>query len=143
MSHDHAHPQMEPSDHRFQAVRRITIIGSVVDLVLAALKNVFGYIAQSQALVADGIHSLSDLLTNFMVIYAAKHGSKDADEEHPYGHGRIETVATVLLAVVLIAVAIGIAWDAVNRLFHPEDLLQPGVWALLVALLSVASKEMV
>lgn len=132
-----------PTDHRYQAIRRVTLIGSVVDLLLGVLKIVFGYLAQSQALVADGIHSLSDLLTDAMVIYAAKHGSKDADEEHPYGHGRIETVATVVLAVVLIIVAIGIGWDAVARLFHPDELLKPGIWALIVAVVSVASKEVI
>jgi cation diffusion facilitator family transporter len=76
-----------------------------------------------------------------MVLFAAKHGSKDADEAHPYGHGRFETLATVALGIALIAVATGIAWDAIERLFHPEELSQPGMWALVIAGLSVVSKE--
>ncbi len=132
---------MSNNDSRYRDIRRVTLVGSAVDLTLGVLKLLFGYIANSQALIADGIHSLSDLATDFMVLFAAKHGSRDADETHPYGHGRFETLATVALGVALMVVAGGIAWDAVERLFHPEALLQPGVWALVVAFLSVFSKE--
>ena len=128
-------------DARYREIRRVTLIGSVIDLVLGVVKIVVGWLAHSQALVADGIHSLSDLATDFMVLYAAKHASKDADEEHPYGHGRIETVATVALGVALVAVAFGLAWDAVGRLFHPDELLEPGGLALAVAAVSVVAKE--
>ncbi|MGM0593046.1 MAG: cation diffusion facilitator family transporter [Pseudomonadota bacterium] len=145
MGGHHHHPTPTPaqamSDERYRAIRKVTLIGSALDLSLAVLKVVFGFIANSQALIADGIHSFSDLATDFMVLFAAKHGSRDADETHPYGHGRFETLATVALGISLIAVAIGIAWDAINRLFHPEALLQPGVWALVVAAISVFSKE--
>jgi cation diffusion facilitator family transporter len=131
----------DPQDARYREVRRVTLVGSVVDLVLGLAKIIFGLIAHSQALVADGVHSLSDLATDFMVIYAAKHAHREADQEHPYGHGRIETVATVALGVILIAVALGIGWDSVRRLFHPNLLLQPGPLALVVAAASVAAKE--
>lgn len=140
--HHHHHPvEATSSDARYREVRKVTLVGSVLDLSLAVVKLIVGYIAQSQALIADGIHSLSDLATDAMVIIAAKHGSRDADEEHPYGHARIETVATVALGVALIVVAIGIAWDAVSRLFHPEALWKPGAMALWVAFISVISKE--
>ena len=141
--HHHHQPQELPDkgDSRYVEIRRVTLVGSVLDFTLGVLKMVIGYAANSQALIADGVHSLSDLATDFMVLYAAKHGSKEADEDHPYGHGRIETVATVALGVALIGVAGGIAWDAIERLFHPEALLQPGVLALLIAGASVASKE--
>lgn len=132
---------MDASDVRYRQMRKVTLIGSAVDLILAVLKLLFGFLANSQALIADGIHSLSDLATDFMVLFAAKHGSRDADETHPYGHGRFETLATVALGVALIVVAAGIAWDAVGRLFHPEELLKPGIWALAVAVVSVFSKE--
>lgn len=132
---------MTESSTRYQEARKITIIGSVVDSVLAFLKIVFGIIDNSQALVADGIHSLSDLATDIMVLLAMKHGSREADEEHPYGHGRIETIATVLLGLALIAVGAGIAQDAITRLFQPERLLNPGWFALGIAVLSVISKE--
>lgn len=136
-----AAPLGVPGDERYRLARRVTLIGSVVDFLLGVLKIVFGYLANSQALIADGVHSFSDLATDAMVLVAAKHGSKDADPEHPYGHGRFETIATVMLGVALIAVAAGIAWDAVDRLFNPEELLQPGLWALAVALASVVLKE--
>lgn len=122
-------------------MRKVTLIGSVIDLVLAILKLIFGYVAHSQALIADGVHSLSDLATDVLVLIAAKHGSREADEEHPYGHGRIETLATVVLGVALIVIAAGLSWDAVDRMFHPEELLQPGIWALVIAGISVISKE--
>ena len=142
--HHHHHPHIEAGDEgdrRYREIRRVTLIGSAIDLSLGILKLLFGYLANSQALIADGIHSLSDLATDFMVLFAAKHGSRDADESHPYGHGRFETLATVALGIALIIVALGIAWDAVDRLFNPEELLQPGMWALAVAVLSVFSKE--
>jgi len=126
---------------RYQEIRKVTLIGSAIDLLLAIIKLVAGFFGQSQALIADGVHSLSDLATDFVVLYAAKHSSRDADESHPYGHGRFETIATVVLGIALILVAAGITWDAVERLFHPEELLQPGLLALLVAALSVVAKE--
>jgi cation diffusion facilitator family transporter len=142
--HHHHHPTppaVGDKDQRYRDIRRVTLVGSAVDLSLGLLKLLFGYLAHSQALVADGVHSLSDLATDVMVIFAAKHGSRDADECHPYGHGRIETMATVALGAVLVIVAAGIAWDASSRLFHPDELLQPGKWALAIAVISVISKE--
>ncbi len=110
----------EPSHRqRYREVRKVTVIGSVVDFVLGVAKIVTGWFANSQALIADGIHSLSDLLTGFIVLYAAKHSHKSADEIHPYGYGRIETLATVSLGIVLISVAVGIAYEAVKRLNDP------------------------
>lgn len=142
MGHSHHHHELpDKHDIRYREIRTVTLIGSGVDLVLALLKLIFGWLGQSQALIADGIHSLSDLATDAMVIYAAKHSSKHADECHPYGHGRIETVATVALGTTLILVGIGIAWDAALRLFDPDSLLNPSWLALLVAALSVISKE--
>jgi cation diffusion facilitator family transporter len=128
-------------DQRYREVRRVTLVGSVVDLVLGVVKILIGVTAQSQALIADGVHSLSDLGTDFMVLFAAKHSHREADAEHPYGHGRIETVTTVALGVALTVVAIGISWDAVRRLLDPALLLHPGWPALAVAFISVASKE--
>ncbi len=139
--HHHHHETGNGADQRYREIRWVTLVGSAIDLTLGVLKLVFGFIANSQALIADGIHSLSDLATDFMVLFAAKHGSRDADESHPYGHGRFETLATVALGIALVVVAAGIAWDAVERLFNPEALLEPGIWALVVALVSVFSKE--
>ncbi|MDX1487790.1 MAG: cation diffusion facilitator family transporter, partial [Acidiferrobacterales bacterium] len=126
---------------RVRDIYRVTLVGSAVDLALGVVKVAFGITAHSQALIADGVHSLSDLATDVLVLYAAKHGSREADEEHPYGHGRIETLATVGLGVALIATAVGISFDAARRLFRPELLLAPGAWALVIAALSIVLKE--
>lgn len=128
-------------DERTREITRVTLIGSVVDLSLGIAKVVVGWLAQSQALIADGVHSFSDLATDVVVIYAARHSSREADEEHPYGHGRFETMATVGLGIALFAVAAGIGIDAAIRLFNPEKLLHPGFWALVVAAISIVSKE--
>ena len=142
MSHSHTHSHKPASlDARYREVRKVTLIGAIVDLVLGIVKIVVGYSAASQALIADGVHSLSDLATDFLVLFAAKHSHREADAEHPYGHGRIETVATVALGVALLAVAAGICYEAVARLLELETLPHPGVLALVIALLSVASKE--
>ncbi|MDX5152022.1 MAG: cation diffusion facilitator family transporter [Acidiferrobacterales bacterium] len=133
----------EENPERLRETVKVTLIGSAVDLTLGVLKIVFGYTAQSQALIVDGFHSLSDLATDFMVIFAAKHSHREADEEHPYGHGRIETLATVGLSIALIAVGIGFSVDAIQRLFHPELLLTPHIAAIYIAVLSIVSKEVI
>ncbi|MBD3669619.1 MAG: cation transporter [Gammaproteobacteria bacterium] len=140
-AHSHSDPEINPRSARYREVKKVTLIGSLIDLVLGVAKIFVGMIAHSQALIADGIHSLSDLVTDFMVLWAAKHAHSEADEEHPYGHGRIETVATIGLGLALIGVAVGIAYDAVQRLFNPDALLQPGYLALVVAGASILSKE--
>lgn len=126
---------------RYRDVLKVTLIGSAFDLILGIVKIIGGIVSTSTALIADGVHSLSDLLTDFIVIYAAKHSHREADEEHPYGHGRIETLATVGLGLALFAVAAGIAWDAIDGLFHPDNLWQPGMLALVIACLSIVVKE--
>jgi len=140
MSHTHL---PDPHDARYRDIRVVTIVGGIVDLLLGAAKIMVGLAASSQALIADGIHSFSDLATDFLVLFAAKHAHRKADVEHPYGHGRIETVATVVLGTSLVLVAIGISYDAARRLLDPELLLHPGWLALVVALVSVFSKEII
>jgi len=131
----------EMARQRYREVLRVTLIGSLFDLILGIVKIIGGFISTSTALIADGVHSLSDLFTDFIVIYAAKHSHREADAEHPYGHGRIETLATVVLGLALLAVAAGISWDAITRLFHPDRLWQPGKLALVLAALSILVKE--
>ena len=147
MSHAHHHHHhrttAEQNTARYRETLKVTLVGSVVDLLLGVAKIIVGYVSHSQALIADGIHSLSDLGTDVIVLYAAKHSHQEADEEHPYGHGRIETLATVGLGIALIIVAAGICYDAIDRLFHPEALWQPGMWALVVAAISIVSKEII
>jgi len=132
-----------PAVQRYHEVRKVTLVGSVVDLLLGVVKILVGWAAHSQALVADGVHSLSDLATDFIVLYAAKHSHREADEDHPYGHGRIETLATVGLGIALILVGLGIGLDAVERMNQPDRLLDPGIAALVIAIVSVISKEVI
>lgn len=142
--HHHHHQPVDPellSSERYRETRKVTLIGSAIDLSLGVAKIIGGYLGSSAALIADGIHSLSDLVTDGLVLFAAKHGSREADDKHPYGHGRIETLSTVILGVALIAVAIGIGYDAVLRMMHPELLLHPGWLALVIATISIVSKE--
>ena len=148
MSHDHHDLSIDDqgnalltSSQRYKDTIRVTLIGSVIDFVLGVAKIIVGFSAQSQALIADGVHSLSDLATDIAVLYAAKHSHQVADENHPYGHGRIETVVTVGLGVALIAIAVGIMVDATDRLFNPDSLFVPGMLAFIVAAISVLAKE--
>ncbi len=129
------------TETRYQTARRVTVVGAVVNLVLAALKVALGWVGHSQALIADGMHSLSDLVSDGVVLVASKHGSRDPDPEHPYGHGRIETLATVAVGLLLFLVTVGILYDASQRLLAPDQLLRPGWLALSAAVVSVLAKE--
>lgn len=130
-----------PNLERYRATRRVTLVGAAVNILLSALQITFGLIGQSQALLADGIHTLSDLASDALILVAARFSHRDADESHPYGHGRYETLATVGLALALLAVAGTLAWDAGERLFHPHELLQPTPWAFWAALIGILAKE--
>lgn len=126
---------------RSLAITRTAVVGAVVNLVLSAVKIAAGVLGQSQALIADGIHSVSDLLSDVLVWFAGRHTAQSPDRDHPYGHGRYETVATLVLGGLLALVAIGIGWDATHRLFMPEDLLRPAPMTLYAALASILIKE--
>lgn len=126
---------------RDKAMRKTSVVGAIVNLVLTVVKIIFGIIGQSTALVADGVHSLADLSTDLMVWFAAKYSNQPADKDHPYGHARIETAFTVGLGVVLIITAIGIVVDSGQRLLNPETLLQPTPIVLLIAAISIVANE--
>ena len=125
----------------YKLIRKVTLVGSVIDGVLSILKLVIGLIGQSQALVADGVHSLSDLVTDVLVIWAARHAKEGPDENHPYGHERIETLATMILSVALIAISLGFGYDGVLRMLDPDKLQQPGWLVLAAAGISMLAKE--
>lgn len=125
---------------RSSASQRVTVIGAVVNLLLSLLKLVVGWLANSAALVADGIHSLSDLASDALVWFAARHAGEAPDEEHPYGHGRFETAATLGLGILLGIVALGIVWDAVLRAASGTHSV-PGMLAIYAALISILAKE--
>ena len=128
-------------DQRHQAINRVTLWGVFVNLVLSVAKLAGGAIGQSQALLADGLHSLSDLASDAMVFFAAKHASEEADEEHPYGHARYETIATVALASLLVIVGLGIAYDAIASLVAEEAIAKPDILTLWIAAFSILSNE--
>ena len=115
--------------------------GLIVNLLLSIGKLIFGFIGHSQALIADGLHSLSDLVSDGMVLLATHHSNIEADEDHPYGHARYETFATITLAVLLTAVGIGIGVDAINRLIDYQNIATPTLMTLIIAGLSILSKE--
>ena len=132
---------MQPQKERYTAIRNVTLIGVIGNILLSIIKIVFGVYDRSQALIADGLHSLSDLISDGLVLVAAKYSSQDADADHPYGHGRFETLATVAVGGLLILVAVGMLVDAGRRLFEPALLWQPTSISLAVALLSIFVKE--
>jgi cation diffusion facilitator family transporter len=121
--------------------RRVTVVGAALNFVLAGAKVIVGIVANSHALVADGLHSLADLASDAMVLLAARLSAKGVTEKHPYGHARFETVATIGLGLLLLGVAFGVAVESFERLTDAQSLITPGVLALVIATLSVLSKE--
>jgi len=130
-----------PLQEEYRIKRRVTLVCSAINLLLAAAKLLFGTIGHSQALIADGVHSLSDLATDVMVLVAIRFARDEADEEHPYGHARFETVATVILSLLLLLVAAGIVVDAAERIANPDRLSHPGFLALAAAAVSIVANE--
>lgn len=116
------------------------MVGALINALLAFVQIVFGLLGHSQALLADGIHTLSDLGSDFVVLFATSHSAQAADKEHPYGHGRIETLASVLLGLVLIGVSIGIGYRGVSSIFTAQD-VTPEAITLLFAAIAIICKE--
>jgi cation diffusion facilitator family transporter len=127
--------------HRYREMKRITLIGAAVDLALGVAKIIVGKLAYSQSLIADGFHSLSDLVTDALVIWAAKEANREPDAAHPYGHQRIETVATITLGLLLTGVGAAIGINGIYDVINREALHTPTFWALIVAAASVLGKE--
>lgn len=126
---------------RYLAIRNVALVSVVVNVTVTVAELTFGWLGHSQALIADGMHALSDLVSDGVVLVAAKYTAKDADDEHPYGHGRFETVATVLVAAILMIVALFILINAGQRLWQPDTLLRPSGLTLVIALLTIFAKE--
>lgn len=120
---------------------RASYAGAAINILQTLIKIGFGILGQSAALIADGIHSLSDLLSDLLVIIAVKLGSREADHDHPYGHRRFETIATVILGVSLIGIGGAIVWSVMERMADPEHLPVPNVLSLGVAALSILINE--
>ncbi len=129
---------------REQKLTRVTLVGSIGNMVLLTFKFVAGIMAGSSAMVADAVHSLSDFLTDIIVLVFVRIGAKPQDEGHDYGHGKYETLATLLVALALVGAAIGIIVTGalkIARWLQGETLEMPGMLALWAALLSIVVKE--
>ena len=125
---------------RYWQAKKVTVIGAIVNALLGLIKLVGGFLYHSHALVADGAHSFSDLLTDVMVLFASKYGSLDADDSHPYGHQRIETAATLLLSLFLILAGAGIAWDALDELIKSSTTM-PNWLSVPIICISILANE--
>ncbi len=127
-------------DQNYQSAKRVTLIGTVADATLTLAKLVIGILGNSAALVAEGLHSAADLLFDLVVLVGMHMARKEADEDHPYGHGKYESLATLILALILLSVALGIVWDAAGRI-QSHSLEAPAAITLWVALGSMIIKE--
>ncbi|BDB25843.1 cation transporter [Cupriavidus sp. P-10] len=130
------------ADARHRAGRRCTLVSVGVNIVLTAAQGAAGLLAGSQALLADAAHSLSDLLSDFVVLLAAWQSRKDPDGDHQYGHLRFETAASLALGGLLLAVGAGMLWAAVGKLQHPGGAQPVQALALWVALATLVAKEL-
>lgn len=129
---------------RQRAIYRVTIVGSVCNLLLMLAKLVAGIVGNSAAMVADGIHSLSDLATDFMVLVFVRIAGKPHDRGHEYGHGRYETLATAIIGLLLLVVGLMLCWHGIGTIYHfcrGEALAAPSAIALWAALISIVVKE--
>lgn len=133
------------TDNRLRAIYRVTCVGLIVNLVLAAGKLVAGLVGRSGAMIADAVHSISDLITDVVVLVFAKLSAKPQDATHPFGYGKYETLATVIISLFLGFVGAGILWDstrAILRAVQGELLPRPGLIALIAAVVSIVVKEL-
>ena len=133
-----------PEHTRQQRIYQVTLLGSIVNVFLLLIKLAAGILGHSSAMVADAIHSLSDFLTDIVVILFVRWSGKPADEDHDYGHGKYETIATSLIGMALLIVAIGLGWNSMQTMwqwFTGYTLPLPKTIALWTALISIVLKE--
>lgn len=123
---------------------RVTIAGSIINILLLAFKFAAGILGHSAAMIADAIHSLTDFVTDAIVLVFVRLGSKPTDRDHDYGHGKYETLASAIIGVSLLVVGMMICYSGVTKTYHAmcgEPLQQPGFIALAAAVASVVLKE--
>lgn len=130
---------------REKEIFRVTIVGSLVNFLLLLLKFVAGWVGNSAAMIADGVHSLSDFITDVIVLFFVRISGKPQDKGHDYGHGKYETLATALIGLTLLLVGLGIMWDGATKIWsfaQGNPLPTPGWLPFIVALLSILIKEL-
>ena len=125
---------------RTQTIKKVTVVGIFVNILLALAQIISGLLAHSQALFADGLHTLADLISDFVVILTASHSARAADEQHPYGHARIETLTSIFLGFALIAVALGMGYRGIQTMADPSP-VEVEAYAIFFAFLAIFSKE--
>lgn len=128
------------TNERNHTIKKVTLMGILTNILLAAAQIVAGLLAHSQALLADGLHTLADLISDFIVMLTAHHSSKEADEDHPYGHARIETLASIFLGFALIVVALGMGYRGLLSMTNPQS-VNTETYAIFFAALAIVSKE--
>lgn len=131
---------------RDQRIYKVTLTGSIVNMVLLVTKFAAGILGHSAAMVADAVHSLSDFLTDIVVLAFVKLSSKPADHDHDYGHGKYETIATSIIGMALVVVAVMLGWNGMEKIVQTiqgEEMESPGVIALVAAIASIVLKEWV
>lgn len=139
MSHSTTHKQQ-----RERGIFRVTLWGSLVNFMLLVFKFAAGILGNSAAMLADAVHSLSDFITDLIVILFVRLSGKPCDTNHDYGHGKYETLATALIGVMLLLVGVGIFWSGAEKIWQylcGKPLEAPGSIALIAAALSVVAKE--
>ncbi|MCF8159001.1 MAG: cation diffusion facilitator family transporter [Burkholderiaceae bacterium] len=141
--HQHAHSHQLSFDDpsRYALANRCTWTSVFVNIVLTITQVVAGIFSHSQSLIADGVHSLSDLISDFLVLIASHHSKTPADDDHPYGHGRIETAASLVLGAILVLTGIGIMYGAAIKLENIGNLPPVTSLALWTAGLALIAKE--
>ncbi|WP_294140594.1 cation diffusion facilitator family transporter [uncultured Sanguibacteroides sp.] len=130
--------------NRGKEIYRITIIGSIVNFFLLAFKFIAGILGKSSAMIADAVHSLSDFVTDVIVLFFVKVSAKPQDRGHDYGHGKYETLATTIIGLILLLVGTGIFWNGLNRILavtRGEEIGSPDKIALIAAIVSIVLKE--
>lgn len=127
-----------------QSAMRVSVITMAGNFLLSAAKLLAGLIAHSSAMVSDAVHSASDVLSTVVVMIGIKISGKSADKEHPYGHERLECVASIILSVMLAAVGLGIGWKGIQNICYAgeKELKTPGMLALIAAIVSIVAKEL-
>lgn len=130
------------AETKARVAARSTWVSVVVNTGLSLLQIAVGLLGRSQGLVADGIHSLSDLVADFLVLFVSRHSGQAADEQHQYGHHRFENAASLVLGLLLIVVGAGMLWTAVLKIEHPETIARVEVSALYVAASALVAKEL-
>lgn len=141
MAHGHSHFPQATSAERAGEAQKATWVSVAVNLVMTVVQIVVGWLAHSQSLLAHGLHSFSDLLSDFLVIWASRQSAHPADESHPYGHARVETAATLALGTSLVLIGGGILWESGLRLQHVETLQAVQMSAFWIAVATVLAKE--